>query len=372
MIFISKIKNDTRNKSGGIACNTILVAILCIKTRDTTAARSHCKMSFDISKTETFIPFLWISGKFVFFMILVSLFSSIVMEWSVVTPSPSDRGLQHMNVYDRLIFISILQFVLFERQIDTLMTRKNDTIIRNSTGVQSTSTMNLFKDFFIGFGLLVYSKSEPVHIYHNGLVDEYIFYSTQALWVFTSYVVFIYEILQVVRNDMNNSSLITQKIKINENIIQVVVITMLTLSLTSPLLTSVCSTMSFSDFCIRVFLYTCYVCARFYLYGISSHNMFMSPLLNMSLFGWMILVPSIMVYIGFVVPFVTYIVIFSRAFKMQTILPIQAHNLIVSPGITDSIMLPSDDFMTKLKNMEKQQAVDYTSNTKRRQGGSLF
>jgi len=92
----------------------------------------------------------------------------------------------------------------------------------------------------------------------------------------------------------------------------------------------------------------------------------------MSLFGWMILVPSIMVYIGFVVPFVTYIVIFSRAFKMQTILPIQAHNLIVSPGITDSIMLPSDDFMTKLKNMEKQQAVDYTSNTKRRQGGSLF
>ena len=175
----------------------------------------------------------------------------------------------------------------------------------------------------------------PVHAYDNFLVYQYIFYSAQALWVFTSYVVFIYEILQAVRNDMNNSSLIAQKIKINENIIQVVVITILTLSLTSPLLTSVCNTMSFSDFCIRLLLYTCYVCARFHLYGISSHNMFMSPLLNISLFGWMILVPCIVVYIGFVVPFVTYIVVFSRMFSRQHILPIQAQKNIVSPGTTE-------------------------------------
>jgi len=232
--------------------------------------------------------------------------------------------------------------------------------------------MNLFKDFFIGFGVLLYSKSKPVHVYDNWHVDDYIFYSAQALWVITSYVVFIYEILQAARNDMNSSNSIGQKFKINENIIQVVVITMLTLSLTNPLLSSVCNAMSFYDFCVRVFLYTCYVCARFYLYGISSHNMFMSPLLNISLFGWMILVPSIVVYIGFAMPFVTYIVIFSRMFNRQTILPIQAQKNVVSSGITDSILLPSDDFMTKLKNMEKQQAVDCTSNTKRRQGGSLF
>jgi len=148
-------------------------------------------MTFDLSKTETFIPFLWISSKFVFFMILVSLFSSIVMEWSVVAPSTGDRGLQHMNVYDRLTFISMFQFVLFERQIDTLMTLKNDTIFRNSTGIQSTSTMNLFKDFFIGFGVLFYSKSDPVHAYHNFLVYEYIFYSAQALWVYPQYSIYI-------------------------------------------------------------------------------------------------------------------------------------------------------------------------------------
>jgi len=72
------------------------------------------------------------------------------------------------------------------------------------------------------------------------------------------------------------------------------------------------------------------------------------------------------------VPLVTYIVIFSRISKKQPILPIQAQKNMVSPGITDSILLPSDDFMTKLNNMEKQQAVDCSSKTKRRQGGSLF
>jgi len=325
-------------------------------------------MSFDFSKTETFIPFLWIFGKFVFFIILVSLFSSIVLDWSV----GADRGLHHMNIYDRLILISILQFVLFERQIDTLVTGKNETFFRNGVGVHSTANMNLFRDVFIGFGVLFYSKNKPVHVYDNGLVDEYIFYSAQTLWVLASYVIFIYEIMQAVRSDISSSSLISQKIKINENIIQLVVVTMLTLSLTNPLLSGVCNTMSFSDFCVRVFLYTCYVCARFYLYGISSHNMFMSPLLNISLFGWMILVPAIVVYIGFVVPLVTYIVIFSRISKKQPILPIQAQKNMVSPGITDSILLPSDDFMTKLNNMEKQQAVDCSSKTKRRQGGSLF
>jgi len=315
-------------------------------------------MSFDISRTETFIPFLWIFGKYIFFIILVSLFSSIVLDWSLVAPSTSD----HMNVYDRLILISILQFVLFERHIDTLMTRKNDTIFRN----HSTANMNLFNDFFIALGVLFYSKSKPLHLV-DGLVDEYIFYSAQALWVVASYIIFICEILQAVSNDVKHSNWIGQKIKINENIIQVGVITMLTLSLTNPLVSSVCNTMYFSDFCVRVFLYTCYVCARFYLYGISSHNTFMSPLLNISLFGWMILVPSIVVYVGFVVPFVTYTVVFSRMFKRQAILPMQA-----PAGNTDPIVLQSDDFMTKLQNMEKQQAGDCTSNTKRRQGASLF
>jgi len=325
-------------------------------------------MSFDFSKTETFIPFLCIFGKLIFFIILVSLFSSIVMDWSVGV----DSGLNHMNVYDRLILISILQFVLFERQIDTFMIGKNDTFFRNGLGIHSTANMNLFKDVFIGFGVLFYSKKKPVHAYDSRLVDEYIFYSAQSLWVITSYVIFIYEILQAVKNDIISSSLISQKIKINENIVQLVVVTMLTLSLTNPLLSGVCNTMSFSDFCVRVFLYTCYVCLRFYMYGMSNHNMFMFPLLNISLFGWMILVPSIVVYIGFVVPLVTYIVIFSRTPKKQPVLPIQVQKNMATAVITDSILMPSDDFITKLKNMEKQQAVDYTSNTKRRQGGSLF
>jgi hypothetical protein len=98
----------------------------------------------------------------------------------------------------------------------------------------------------------------------------------------------------------------------------------------------------------------------------------MSPLQNSSLFGWLILAPSIVVYIGFVVPFAVYIVIFSKTLKRQAILPTQAHKNVTLPPANDPILLQNDDFMTKLKNMEKQQAVDYNSNTKRRQGGSLF
>jgi len=55
----------------------------------------------------------------------------------------------------------------------------------------------------------------------------------------------------------------------------------------------------------------------------------MSPLQNSSLSGWLSLVPSIMVYIGFVVPFAVYIVMFSRVLQRQPILPTQAHKNIV-------------------------------------------
>lgn len=89
-----------------------------------------------------------------------------------------------------------------------------------------------------------------------------------------SNVVFTYQILQVMRNDMSKCSLAGHYMKINEYILQVKAITMLMLSLTSPLLSSVCDDMMFPDFCVRVFLCTCYACAWFYLYGLSSHNFF--------------------------------------------------------------------------------------------------
>ena len=289
-------------------------------------------MSFDISKTETFIPFLWIFGKFVFFMILVSLFSTSVFDWSLLPDPVSDGG---GYIYDRLILISMLQFVLFEKKINTLITGKNDTVFRNNTIPYLTSNINLFNNLFVGFVLLSYSRSKLVLHSKYGVFDEYVFYTTQWLWISTTYVIFSYEIFQVVQNNSSTSSLVGQNLRINENMIQVLVITMLTLSLTSPLLCSVCNTISFPDFCVRVFLYTCYVCARFYLYGISSQNLFMSPLQSSSLFGWLILAPLIVVYIGFVVPFAVYIVILSRTLQRQAILPTQAHktSLCLQPTI---------------------------------------
>jgi hypothetical protein len=325
-------------------------------------------MSFDLSKTETFIPFLWIFGKFVFFMILVSLFSGAIFDWSLV----GSGDVTTMNIYDRLILVSILQFALFERKIDILVTRKNDMIFRNNTTQCVSSNINLFNDLFIGFVVLFYSRNKTWNPDKHDIVDEYVFYTTQWLWIVMSYVIFSYEILQVVRNDTSAGSLVGQKLKINENIIQVVVITMLTLSLTSPFLINICSTMSFPDFSMRVLLYTCYVCTRFYLYGISNHNLFISPLQNSSLFGWLIFVPSTMVYVGFVLPFAVYVIILTRVLQKQPMLPMHTQKNIVPLATSDAVLLQNDDFMTKLKIMEKQQAVDYTSNTKRRQGGSLF
>jgi len=112
-------------------------------------------MSFDVSKTETLIPFLWTFGKFVFFMILVSLFSNAIFDWSLVPASVSDGGATHMNIYDRFFLISMLQFVLFEKKIDTLVTGKN----RNNTIPYLTLNINLFNDLFIGFSVLFYSRS---------------------------------------------------------------------------------------------------------------------------------------------------------------------------------------------------------------------
>ena len=140
--------------------------------------------------------------------------------------------------------------------------------------------------------------------------------------------------------------------------------------LTSPFIYSVCQSISFLDFCLRMILYTCHACARFYMNGVANHHTRISSLSNSSLFGWVFLVPSQIVYSGFVAPVMLYLFIFSSMLRQQNTLPIhvQVSPLPIAP---EKSSIQSDDFLLKLKNMEKSQGIESGTNTKRRQG-SIF
>jgi len=60
--------------------------------------------------------------------------------------------------YDRLMFIVVLQFVLFENKTDLHITKRNDTLFKNSNAAALNANINIFTDFFFAFVILSYNK----------------------------------------------------------------------------------------------------------------------------------------------------------------------------------------------------------------------
>jgi len=104
--------------------------------------------------------------------------------------------------------------------------------------------------------------------------------------------------------------------------------------------------------------------------GVANNHTGISMLSNSSLFGWMFLVPSQMVYVGFVAPVMLYLFIFLTMLRQQNTLPIHIP-VTPLPNNVEKSSIQSDDFLLKLKNMEKSQGIESGTNTKRRQG-SMF
>jgi len=272
--------------------------------------------------------------------------------------------------YDRLIFIVVLQFVLFENKIDLYITKRNDTLFKNLNTVALNANINIFTDFFFAFVILCYNKK--IRLDASTVLDYniYGFYGSQVAWVMTSYFAHAYQIMSILHNDIKQTALMSLVSQTNENFVQIFVITILTMCLTSPLIYSVCQSISFWNFCLRMILYTCHACARFYMNGLANHHIGISMLSNSSLFGWMFLVPSQMVYFGFVAPVMIYICIFSTILRQKNTLPI---HIPANPlqNNEEKSSIQSDDFLLKLKNMEKSQGIESGTKAKRRQG-SMF
>ena len=137
-------------------------------------------MSFDISRTETFIPFLWIFGKYLCFTILISLLSNPISNWSPHKEIILNDSRPMTDSYDRLIFIVVLQFVLFENKIDLYITKRNDTLFKNLNTVALNANINIFTDFFFAFVILSYNKK--IRLDASTVLDYsmYGFYASQV------------------------------------------------------------------------------------------------------------------------------------------------------------------------------------------------
>jgi len=363
-------------------------------------------MSFDISKTETFIPLLWIFAKTV---VIVLMFNTISAHYTLPI---ADTALKSIPVFDRIVFMLILQMVVMEQKLDMCIIKSSDVGQKIAHKTLVGLNIHVITDVFFAFCLRLFVRE------HRTVGDsDYVFVLFYLMWFLFGCVFFCHEILQQagVGGKDNSVRLLPKKCRlVQQNVLYILGIFLMTASVSAPSLAETFAHMPNTEYYLRLFLYAFCVCCRCYTQGIAGAVMFSHDMPNMIIFGWTILVPTWLLYVYIMVSLASYMRLFSALHSTHAYtddyssfipltqdllqgdgtdaLPVQTaaghpfkgsfrtpHSLQGSFGAdNERLGAVNSDFMLKLRDMEQTISTPHTSdiplvkNAKRRTQASLF
>jgi len=302
-------------------------------------------MTFDITKTETFVPFLWIILKTVVVMGLFGLFSNDVRNWTTGPGEADGKTVEPSAVMsgefsDRLIAVLILLLVLCERGMDLYVVSRSDVTQKVTRKTLTGLNTHIITDIFIGFCLLHSVKTRTYKC-----TQRFWLMTTSCLWFVLGISVFVYEThlkrkvlhheYDKQRNATNPKNVIEYIHSLSPLLLYVGMVFLMLVSVTSLCLHLVYSEMLHVEFCFRLLLYASYVCCRCYTQGMPGDSI-VEEIPNLVLFGWILLLPVALLYIGMSFSIAAYVRLLSTPVRKNTaILPLAASH--VSAALTTSV-----------------------------------
>jgi len=304
-------------------------------------------MSFDIAKTETFVPFLWILCKTSVAIAIFNLFSEDAQRLSVhgkldatahdgVVPVPLD-------LFDRCLTVLLVSLVLCERAVDLCVANRSDMTQKLTRKTLTGLNTHIINDIFAGFCLIHYVKTQDSQC-HQSL---WLLLST-CLWFATGLSVFVYEThlkRRILHHEQpkysseptTHSNARTMVQLARPFLLYTSMVVLLAISATSPCLRQIFDDMPTVQFCIRLLLYSCYVCCRCYTQGMPGDSI-IDEMPNIVLLGWIIVLPVMLLYTSVLATIAAYVRLFSPPSKRDTVLlPVTAvaenTSVLVNPAV---------------------------------------
>ena len=297
---------------------------------------SSTAMALDITKTETFVPFLWIVSKTMLVVSLFSMFSKHALSWdrhsttaTAHNGTDSSTGIaddcrhvgalgppQLLDVLDRMLAVVILLLVLCERSMDMYVVSRSDVTQKMARKTLTGLNTHIVSDIFVGFCLLHVVKSQSQVFV---CAQAYGLTLSSCLWFGVGIAFFVYETrlnkkISLHDHDRANRYSPQQACSSSRaDALRVVApflcyaagVFLMSISITSPCLHAVYAGMAYSEYCLRLVLYAFYVCARCYTQGVPGDSC-IDEIPNLVLFGWIVLIPRPLLYTSVFITVVVY------------------------------------------------------------------
>jgi len=281
-------------------------------------------MTFDVSRTETFVPFLWILLKSITVLSLFSLISASTLCWDIVdvvreTPNATVGAtistLPAARVWDRLIAVVLLLLVLCERGMDIYVASRSEVSQKVTKKTLTGLNTHIVNDMFVFFCLTYTIKTQRLSV-SPCMTGSYGYHLTSGLWFLAGLALFLcetklkrkvlYHEQDRARRASGNGSTWDAILIASPVLCYMVVVLLMAISLTSPCLHVVYTDMPYAEYCLRLMLYASYVCGRCYAQGTPGDS-YVDEIPNLVLFGWLVLLPIAVVYSSLMFSLLAYI-----------------------------------------------------------------
>jgi len=337
-------------------------------------------MSFDIAKTETFVPFLWILLKTAVVLTIFSLFSENAHRTGMVGNDEA-HAVGPMLFLDRLLTMVLVSLVLCERGVDLYIVSRSDITRKVTRETLTGLDTHIINDFFGGFCLQHYVRANGAECTQSTWLI-----CTGGVWCFMGLTMFFLETHLKRKTLHHEQAKSEQESKTHGGIGSAVhsaspfvmytsMVLLLAISLTSSCLLQVFNDMPSAHLCVRLLLYACYVCCRCYTQGIPGESI-IEEMPNIVLLGWIVLLPVLALYAAIVITVAVYARLLSTPSKKNTaLLPIAysvasvltpahpvAHVQLPPAHVHENHQRsaaddPNADFLAKLQNIEQSMQV---------------
>jgi hypothetical protein len=337
-------------------------------------------MSFDITKTETFVPFLWILLKTAVVLTIFSLFSENAHRTGSMGKDEA-HTVGPMQFLDRLLTILLVSLVLCERGVDLYIVSRSDITQKVTRKTLTGLNTHIINDFFGGFCLQHYVRANGAQCTQSTWL-----LCTGGLWCVLGLAMFVFETHLKRRTLHHEQPRSDQESKTQGNMGRMVhfaspfvlytsMVLLLAISLTSSCLLQIFNDMPSVQLCVRLLLYACYVCCRCYTQGMPGDSI-IEEMPNIVLLGWIVLLPVLAVYAAILITVAAYARLLSTPSKKNTMLLPIVYNVAAVSALVHpvaQVQLPpahahenhqrsaADDnnaeFLAKLQNIEQSMQV---------------
>ena len=288
-------------------------------------------MYFDIAKTETFIPLLWIFSKTVIIVVMFDVVSVHAQKVHTgissiaATAAEAVSDSSSIPVFDRVVFMLILQLVVMEQKMDMCIIKSSDVGQKIAHKTLVGLNIHVITDIFFAFCVRLFVRQ------HTAQQDEsdYFFMLCYVLWFLFGSSFFCHEIgthtpcpplgtshdVSLVGGSWGSAK---KQQLLRQNILYMIGIFLMTATISSPSLCNTYTHMSNLEYYVRLFLYAFCICCRCYTQGVVGAVGFTHDMPNMVIFGWIILVPIWLLYVYTVVIVMTYMRLFSSMHNISS------------------------------------------------------